>query len=250
MDLSMHKNRMGQGYFHRFIQRTNVDYTQPTTTQAAIQTIAETGIMIKYPEASSVNFANHWEFLLTDPMAFYTATVAAYNAQPDVATKEAYKGSVNALVTELQLDRKAALPALAQLPTNELQHWIAVFMPEWTEWAWVIWAQRDMEGFLNAHFPNIEKLDEAGQYAAGAQLKNLFDVHIGERWFDGAEDTVSKKNLYYYLQIAEPEIWASMVERGVIQAAQLSREKTMGQIMGFGILGVMGLGLFSLMGKK
>ena len=204
-------------------------------------------LMARFPSASSLPHAELWVFLTDNPNGFYNATVDAYNQEPTAEGKAHYKAYIHDAILEYESDFPgAALGSLGSLPINKILNWVIIFAPEWIHWGWITWAQRDLNGFLSAHLGNISKGTPEAVAAAGLQLKELMDANMPDGWLE----TASIKNQEKYLQIAEPELYAAIIAEQGAQAAAFQRQAVFGKIMGFGVLGVLALGIFGMMGKK
>lgn len=201
----------------------------------------------KYPGAGDDTTANLWHQLITNPKAFYNVSMQHYDQQPTPETKAQYAKFIGDAIRKLYSQNpNLALGQLAKLTQGETMAWVTRFVPGFTAWTWVLWAQRDLNAFLNAHLKNIEALPADQQLTHGAELKKLMDENMPENFLEKASD----KNKQRYLKIAEPELYEELLQQAQTAQAAAITQQNFGRIMGVGILAVIGLGLFSAIKRR
>jgi len=188
-----------------------------------------------YPWASTPDAAGHIHYFLTNPTNFVNDVLKAYNAQTTAELKANYAAAISNWMMELNAVDSALLhQKFAEIDTHKLGQFAGFIWPAINNYFYVLWGQRDMNGFLNAHLTNIAKLPPENQTTAAEHLKELWSAHF-PNFPEGYE--LTKENAVKYLELIEPE---QFEEIKVAQAA-LNAKQTMTKFMGIAILGVFGL---------
>ncbi len=200
---------------------------------SSIREMATTPPIEIYPWASSPNAAAHIHFFLLDPQGFANAVQANYNALSTQEERAAYAADIGGFLTELNNVNSPLLHEKFSLMSTNSLGFMTTLWPPITNWFWVTWASRDMNGFLTAHLGNISAVPPEQWPAHAIQLQTLWDVHFPD--FDFR--TLSKETAVKWLQIVEPEKYEELK----IAQAGLDAKQQMTKFMGFAILGVFGL---------